>query len=138
MQGPIRLIGTAAAVCTAAAVYALVAPEAGAHHSRAATFDPNERVSLQGVVTKIEWQNPHIWVYFDVVENGAVTHWACEGGAPNALFRRGWRPDSIKVGDEINLEGERARNGTPNCNMRSVRLGDGTAVFAGDADEPRR
>ena len=124
-----------------AAALLLLAGGASAHHSRAATFDPNERVSLSGVITKIEWQNPHIWVYFDVEQEGAVTSWACEGGAPNALFRRGWRPDSLKIGDEISVEGERARNGTPNCNMRSVKLADGTPIYAGDvgdADDPNR
>jgi hypothetical protein len=108
---------------------------AWAHHSRAATFDASAPVSLRGIITKIEWQNPHIWVYFDVEGDGGSTNWACEGGAPNALFRRGWRPDSLKIGDEISVEGDRARNGTPNCNMRSVKLGDGTSVFAGDAGD---
>ena len=117
--------------------YALAAAAlpAAAHHSRAATYDPAERVTLTGTVSKLEWRNPHIWVFFDVQDDaGATTSWACEGGAPNALFRRGWRPDSLQPGDEITLEGEKARNGTPNCNMRNVTLADGTRVFAGDAE----
>jgi hypothetical protein len=110
---------------------------ASAHHSRHATFDPDDHVTLTGKVTNLEWRNPHIWVFFDVEsEDGATTAWACEGGAPNALFRRGWRPDSLKPGDSITIDGERARNGSANCNMRSVTLTDGTVVFAGDAGSP--
>ena len=92
-------------------------------------------MTLTGTVTSIDWRNPHIWVYFDVDEDGAVTNWGCEGGAPNALFRRGWRPDSLKVGDEIKIQGERARNGSANCNMRSVELAGGKSIFAGDAGD---
>jgi hypothetical protein len=114
-----------------------LAAAASAHHSRHATFDPDDRVTLTGTVTNLEWRNPHIWVFFDVAgEDGATTAWACEGGAPNALFRRGWRPDSLKPGDAITIDGERARNGSANCNMRSVRLTDGSVVFAGDAGSP--
>lgn len=110
---------------------------AWAHHSRHATFDPDDRVTLKGTVTNLEWRNPHIWVFFDVEgEAGARTSWACEGAAPNALFRRGWRPDSLKPGETITVDGERARNGTANCNMRSVTLTDGRVVFAGDAGSP--
>ena len=112
------------------------ATAAQAHHSRAATFDPDHKVTLTGTVTKLEWRNPHIWVFFDVAgEDGEIVNWACEGGAPNALYRRGWRPDSLKAGDEITVGGEVARNGTPNCNLRSVALGDGKIVFAGDAGD---
>lgn len=107
-----------------------------AHHSRTATFDPESKVTLSGVVTSLEWRNPHIWVFFDVEgDGGEIMRWACEGAAPNALFRRGWRPDSLRPGDEITVEGEIARNGSANCNMRSVRLKDGTRVFAGDAGD---
>jgi hypothetical protein len=126
-----------AALAAAALGAAALAGSAAAHHSRFATYDPDKAVSLSGTVTKLEWRNPHIWVYFDVKDaKGGVVGWACEGGAPNALYRRGWRPDSLKSGDTINLEGEVARNGSPNCNIRSVTLGDGTKVFAGDATTP--
>lgn len=114
----------------------LCAGAASAHHSRAATFDPQHKVTLSGTVTKLEWRNPHIWVFFDVAdEAGETVNWACEGSAPNALYRRGWRPDSLQPGDRITVDGEVARNGTPNCNMRSVTLGDGKRVFAGDAGD---
>jgi hypothetical protein len=115
------------------AALAFVGPSA-AHHSRHATFDPDDRVTLTGTVTSVEWRNPHIWVFFDVEDDdGATTAWACEGGAPNALFRRGWRPDSLKPGDAVTIEGEKARNGSANCNMRSAKLGNGNVIFAGDA-----
>jgi hypothetical protein len=114
----------------------LAAAPTSAHHSRAATFDPDARITLTGTVTKLEWRNPHIWVFFDVTgEDGQIVSWACEGSAPNALYRRGWRPDSLQAGDQIKVEGEVARNGTPNCNMRSVVLGDGKSLFAGDAGD---
>ncbi len=124
-----------------ACALAVVAP-ALAHHSRAATFDPDHKVTLHGVVTSLEWRNPHIWVFFDVEgDDGRTINWGCEGAAPNALFRRGWRPDSLRPGDRVTIDGEVARNGTANCNMRSVMLTDGTRVFAGDAgdaDDPNR
>src|SRR5580698_1333069 len=71
-----------------------------AHHSFAAEYDVKQPVTLKGVVTKVEWTNPHVWIYIDVAnENGAVEHWQCENGAPNALARMGWTRHSLKVGD---------------------------------------
>lgn len=125
-----------ARLAVGAATVLLAAPGASAHHSRAATFDPDAKITLTGTVTKLEWRNPHIWVFFDVVgDDGQIVNWACEGSAPNALYRRGWRPDSLQPGDQIKVDGEVARNGTPNCNMRSVVLGDGKSLFAGDAGD---
>src|SRR5579871_4930046 len=73
-----------------------------AHHSFAAEFDANQPITLKGVVTKVEWMNPHIYVYLDVKdENGKVVNWAAEGAPPNALYRNGWRKDSLKPGDAI-------------------------------------
>jgi hypothetical protein len=120
----------------ATVVVSLLSATAAAHHSRHATYDAEKRVELRGIVTRLEWRNPHIWVFLDVEDAaGDVIGWGCEGAAPNALFRRGWRPDSLKPGDEVTVSGEAARNGTTNCNMRSVTLGDGSQVFAGDAGD---
>jgi hypothetical protein len=105
-----------------------------AHHSFSAEFDSNKTVTLTGSVTKIEWMNPHIWVYLDVKHtSGSVEHWQCEGGAPNTLTRSGWSRDSLKFGDQITIDGFLARNGSKTCNMRLVKLADGRSVFAGSS-----
>jgi hypothetical protein len=106
-----------------------------AHHSFAAEFDGDKPVTLTGAVTKVEWRNPHIWVYLDVRNaDGTTTPWECEGGAPNALTRQGWRRTTLALGQEIVIEGYRARNGTNTCNARTWKLPDGRTVFAGAAD----
>ena len=68
----------------------VAAPALRAHHSFAAEFDVNKPVTLTGAVTRLEWANPHIWVYLDVKDDQGATHWQCEGGAPNTLTRNGW------------------------------------------------
>ena len=105
-----------------------------AHHSFAAEFDANKTVTLVGSVTKVEWQNPHIWVYLDVKDDqGRVQPWQCEGGAPNTLTRNGWSKDSLKFGEQITIDGALAKDGSKTCNMRVVKLPDGRTVFAGSS-----
>jgi hypothetical protein len=107
-----------------------------AHHSFAAEYDANKTVSLKGVVAKLEWTNPHIWVYIDVKsEDGQVVRWQCEGGAPNSLSRQGWTRKSLKPGDEVQIQGFLAKDGTHTANARSVTFADGKKVFAGSADD---
>jgi Family of unknown function (DUF6152) len=107
-----------------------------AHHSFAAEFDDKQPVALKGTVTKVEWLNPHVWLYIDVKDAaGAVQHWQCEGGAPNGLTRQGWSKSTLKPGDEIAIEGFRAKDATNTCNSRSVKLPDGRKVFAGAAED---
>jgi hypothetical protein len=107
-----------------------------AHHSFAAEFDSAKAVSLQGVVTKLDWMNPHIWIYLDTKdESGAMAHWQCEGGPPNTLTRNGWTKDSLKIGDQVNIEGFRSKDGSNTCNARSVKLPSGKSVFAGSAED---
>lgn len=107
-----------------------------AHHSFAAEFDDKQPVALKGTVTKVEWLNPHVWLYIDVKDaSGAVQHWQCEGGAPNGLTRQGWSKSTLKAGDEISIEGFRAKDATNTCNSRSVKLPDGRKVFAGAAED---
>ena len=112
----------------------LSAQTLSAHHSFAAEFDRNSPVTLTGSVTRVDWGNPHIWVFMDVKdETGKVSNWGVEGGAPNALFRNGWRKDSLKVGDIVTVEGFRGRDGSQRANANRVTLPDGRRVFAGSS-----
>lgn len=111
-----------------------VAVPAFAHHAVAAEFDTTKPVTLKGVVTKVEWMNPHAWFYIDVkTDSGAVEHWQFETGAPNELVRRGWRKTDLKVGDEVTVQGLRAKDGTNTGTARMVTLPDGKKVFSGSA-----
>jgi hypothetical protein len=114
---------------------ALLSPHTVAgHHSFDAEFDRNKPVTLKGSVTRVDWGNPHIWVFMDVKdETGKVSNWGVEGGAPNALFRNGWRKDSLKVGDIVTVEGFRGRDGSQRANANRVTLPDGRRVFAGSS-----
>jgi hypothetical protein len=122
-------------VLVGAATVIAFAPTAAAHHSFAAQFDGDKPVVLKGVVTKVDWRNPHIWVYLDVrAADGSVTKWECEGGAPNALTRQGWSRDHLKLGEELTVEGWRAKDGTNTCNARTWKLANGEAVLAGSSN----
>ena len=101
-----------------------------AHHSFAAQYDSNKPITLNGSVTKLEWMNPHIYFYMDVKDaSGTVINWSVEGGAPNTLYRAGWRRDSLKVGDVVTVEGFLARDGSKLANMATVQLADGRRIF---------
>jgi hypothetical protein len=107
-----------------------------AHHSFAAEYDANKLLKLTGTVTKIEWTNPHCFFYIDVrsEESGKIENWAFELGNPNALLRAGWTPNSVKVGDEVIVEGTRAKDGTFLGNARSmVLVSTGRRLFAGSS-----
>jgi len=104
-----------------------------AHHSFAAEYDASKPIKLTGTVTKIEWTNPHCYFYIDVkTESGKIENWALELGNPNALLRNGWTPKSVKIGDEVNVEGTRAKDGSLLGNARSmVLMSTGQRLFAG-------
>ena len=105
------------------------------HHSFAAVFDQDQTIDLEGTVTDVEWMNPHIWFYLDVRDaEGEVTNWQCEGGNPNTLVRRGWTRDTLKPGDQVSVEGFRARDGSATCNARAV-VREGQRLFAGSSFE---
>jgi hypothetical protein len=117
-----------------AALLALTASSAFAHHSFEAEFDAKKTVVLNGTVTKMDWMNPHIYIHLDAKdENGKTGSWACEGGNPSSLLRMGWKRNSLKTGDQIQIDGYRAKDGTNTCNARSVKLADGTKLFAGSS-----
>ena len=103
---------------------ALTGARTMAHHSFAAEFDGDKKVKLTGTVTKVEWTNPHVWFYINVKdpETGGVTNWGAEMGPPHGLQRRGWRRETLKLGDEVTVEGSLAKNGTKRLNASRVTL----------------
>ena len=103
-----------------------------AHHSFAAEFDVNQPITLKGTLSKMEWVNPHGWIYIDVkAADGKVTTWAVEAGAPNALLRRGLRATDFPVGSQIVVDGYRAKDGSPTANGSTVKFPDGRNFFMG-------
>lgn len=110
---------------------AVVVPMA-AHHSFAAEFDASKAVRLKGILTKIEWTNPHSYFYIDVKdEKGNVVHWACEGAPPGAFSRRGFKKGDIKIGDIFVVDGYQAKDGSHLMDARRVTLPDGRVIYGG-------
>jgi hypothetical protein len=115
-----------------------VALPAYAHHSFPAQYDASKAVTLTGKVTKVEWTNPHIFVYIDVADEntGKVVNWALEMGGPNALLRLGWKRDSLKTDDLVTVEGSLARDGSPLANAKSiVMVATGKQMLAGSSGD---
>ena len=116
---------------TVAGLLAAAVP-AAAHHAFAAEFDVNSPVKVKGTVTKIEFTNPHAWLYVDVKDpDGKVVNWRFELGAPNALVRLGWKKDAIPAGTEVTITGFRAKAQETVANGRSITLADGRELFSG-------
>jgi hypothetical protein len=120
---------------TAFAALLLPVERAAAHHSFAAEFDGSKPVRLVGKLTKIEWTNPHSYFYLDVDLNGKVANWACEGGAPGALSRRGFNRGDIKLGDTLVVDGYLARDGSHLVDARRVTLPDGRSLSGASAGD---
>lgn len=117
----------------AAAITLLSAAPVAAHHSFAAEFDASKPFKLTGVVTKVEWQNPHTIFSLDITDEQTkkVTNWSFEMGSPNGLMRNGWTRNTLKIGDVVTVEGSLARDGSPYGNAQAVVLASsGKRLFA--------
>ena len=100
-----------------------------AHHAFSNEFDESRPITLEGVVTRIDWENPHVHYYVDVTQaDGTVVNWACETGGPNRLARRGWTRDSLKPGDKVTVHGFPAKDASHSADGRKVTLADGRTI----------
>ena len=130
---PRSALGSRAPVALFATLF-LAALPAWPHHAFAAEFDAKRPVKLRGVVTKMEWINPHAWMHIDAKDaDGKVTSWMIEAGTPNTLFRRGFTRDSLKKGTEVLVDGYQAKDGSNTANGRDVTLPDGRKLFLGSS-----
>ena len=110
----------------------VLTPPAWAHHSFAASFEGGRRITLSGVVSKVEWANPHMYFSLTVrTTDGRVANWICQAAGPNTLARLGWARDLIRVGDMVTVIAYPARGGSPVASAREVILGDGRKMLAG-------
>ena len=108
-----------------------------AHHSFAAEYDANQPITLHGAVARIDLVNPHAWLYVDVKgDDGAITRWNVEMGAPNALIRRGINKNSVPIGAEVTVDGYRAKDGSRTVNSSTIKLADGRSLFSGSQTTP--
>ena len=122
-------------ILAAAVVPVALAIPALAHHSFAAEFDTSKAIDFTGVLTKVEWMNPHVYFYVDVKDpkTGKVTNWGCEMGSPNGLTRQGWTRNTMKVGMVIRVEGSAAKDGANIANARNVTV-DGKKLGAASSE----
>jgi len=119
-------------------VIAVAAPLV-AHHAFAAEFDRSKPIKVTGTVTKLDWRNPHIWVYVDVKdEHGNVSNWGFQGGPPSYLTRMGWTRNDLKPGTVVTMQGFRASDGSNHASGGGVTLADGRKIFVGAAEEVGR
>lgn len=106
------------------------------HHSFGAMFDENKPAQFKGIVTRVEWANPHVYFYVDVKDDkGKVTNWGFETNGPGGLIRQGWKRDSLKAGDQVSVQGYLAKDGSRLADARQVTFADERKVFAGTAGD---
>ena len=118
-----------------AALTALMAASAAAHHSFSAEYDSNKPIKLSGKLIEMRWSNPHAWIYINVTgKDGKAVKWAWETGGANALYRRGWRKEDLVAGTELVIDGYQARNGSTTANATSITFKDGRRLFAGSSN----
>jgi hypothetical protein len=129
MTSRISIVLAAAAVCMS------LSYEVAAHHSTAAEFDKQKPITFTGTIKKIDWMNPHIYTHIEVKgADGKSMVYKVEGGPPNALFRQGWRKDSLHVGDTVTVSGLRAKNpASMNVGQATITAADGKRIFSGTA-----
>jgi Family of unknown function (DUF6152) len=127
-------LGDKLTICVAGLL--LAAAPLAAHHSFAAEYDSQKRITLTGKFTKMDWVNPHSWIHMEAMNpaTGKIETWDIETGPPNTLYRNGWRKDAIKAGDEIVVVGSLAKNGSNTINARSVKTPDGRTLLAGSSE----
>src|SRR6266404_1739280 len=126
-------------IALTASFLAAAAAPAFAHHAFAAEFDANKPVKLRGTVTKMEWINPHTWIYMDVKKpDGTTETWMVEAGTPNTLLRRGLTKDSLKAGTEIVVDGYQSKDGSLRANGRDLTLPNGQTLFLGGTSPAER
>jgi len=119
-------------IAAIAAFVVLTTAPVWAHHAFAAEFDSKQRVKFKGVVTKMEWTNPHVWIHLDVKQpDGTIEKWSVEAGTPNVLFRRGFTKQALLPGTEIVVDGYRSKDGSRRANGRDLTLPDGRTLFLG-------
>lgn len=128
-----KLILMLATSCLMAMTVVLI--PASAHHSFSAEFDGKKEVVLKGTVKKMDWVNPHSWLYIDVPkEDGKIETWAVEFGSPNVLFRNGWKKDSLPEGMQVIVRGWPAKDGSLRANSRGVEFPDGRKLETGTSN----